>query len=59
MIKGTAARFQKNQAVLNKCYADFLAHYDSEIKAKRPEYEDHRPAVDEFQRAALAAKGKP
>jgi Double zinc ribbon len=58
MILGTAARFQKNQRELDKSYAGFLAHYDAEIKAQRPEYEDHRPALEEFQRAAQAAKGK-
>jgi hypothetical protein len=58
MIRGTVARFQKNQQLVDRNYAEFLAHYDAELKAKRPEYADHRPALEEFQRAALAAKGK-
>ncbi len=57
VLRGTVARFQRNQAVLDRSYRDFLAHYDAELKAKRPEYELHRRAIEDFRRAALDRKG--
>jgi len=57
VLRGTVARFQKDQAVLDRSYRDFLAHYDAELEAKRPEYELHRRALEDFRRAALDRKG--
>ena len=57
IVKGTIARFQKDQAALNLAYAAFLKHYDAEAAAKRPEYAEHPRAVEDFLRAAREAKG--
>ena len=53
IVRGTVARFRKDDRVLRKAYADFLAHYDSEIKRARPEYEEHKTSLEDFRRAAL------
>ncbi|MBP6670346.1 MAG: zinc ribbon domain-containing protein [Gemmatimonadales bacterium] len=58
VIKGTIARFQSDQAGLKKSYADFLAHYDTESKQARPEYSEHPRALEEFLKAAQAARGQ-
>jgi hypothetical protein len=56
IIKGTVARFQKDQKVLSQAYVDFLRHYDAEMKAGRPEYQEHKTSVEDFRKAALDAK---
>lgn len=48
MIRGAIARFQKDDAGLKKAYADFLAHYDAEMKAGRVEYSEHERSVQSF-----------
>lgn len=55
MIRGTVARWEKNDKALQQAYRDFLQHYDSEIKLGRPEYADHQRSVDEFHQQALSA----
>jgi hypothetical protein len=57
IVKGTIARFQKNQAALGTAYTAFLKHYDAEAARKRPEYGEHPRAVEEFLKAAREAKG--
>jgi hypothetical protein len=52
VVRGTIARFQKNDRVLRQTYADFLAHYEKEKALKRPEYEDHPKALEDFLSAA-------
>jgi hypothetical protein len=54
MIRGAIARFQKDDAAKKRAYADFLSHYDAEITRGRPEYTDHRRAIDEFLASAKA-----
>ena len=54
IVKGTIARFQNDEKALPRIYADFLKHYDAERAAKRPEYEEHPRAVEEFLKAAQA-----
>jgi hypothetical protein len=56
ILRGTVARWQKDDMALGRAYAGFLEHYDAEIKAARPEYTDHKASVDEFHRQALEAK---
>lgn len=56
IVQGTIARFKKDNAGLARSYAAFLSHYDAEIKAARPEYQQHKPSLDEFHRAATEAK---
>jgi len=58
IVRGTVARFRKDDRALNKAYADFLAHYDPEIKRARPEYEEHKTSLDDFRKAALDAKSQ-
>jgi hypothetical protein len=53
VIRGTVARWQKDETALQVAYAGFLQHYDAEMKAKRPEYADHKTSLDEFRAAAL------
>lgn len=56
MIRGAAARFSKDDVALNQAYADFLNHYDAEMKAGRPEYTDHKRSIDDFHKQATDAK---
>jgi len=57
VIQGTVARFRKDEKALDRAYSGFLKHYDAEIKAGRPEYQEHRRSVDDFRKAALQAGG--
>lgn len=54
IVRGTIARFQKNDAVLQQAYKDFRSHYAAEKKRARPEYEDHAKSIEEFRVAAGA-----
>jgi hypothetical protein len=56
IIRGTVARFRKDQPELKRAYADFLKRYDAEMKAARPEYAEHQTSLDDFRKAALDAK---
>lgn len=55
MLRGTVAEFKGDKAALARSQQDFLAHYDSEIRARRPEYDIHKPLVDDFHDRAVAA----
>jgi len=57
VVKGTLARFQKDQAGLERAYRDFLKHYDAEQKANRVEYTEHPRALADFLAQARAATG--
>jgi hypothetical protein len=52
VIRGTAARLQGDPTTLNRAQRDFLAHYQSEMAAKRVEYQEHQPVLDEFKQQA-------
>ena len=56
VIRGTVARWQKDDKALAGAYAGFLKHYDAELKAARPEYADHKRSIDEFHQQAQRAK---
>jgi hypothetical protein len=56
VIRGTVARFRKDQPELKRAYAGFLKRYDAEMKAARPEYAEHRTSLDDFRKAALEAR---
>jgi hypothetical protein len=58
LVRGTIARFKQDQKGLKQSYADFLAHYDAETKANRPEYQAHPRALEQFLKDARAARGK-
>jgi hypothetical protein len=53
IIRGTVARFRKDQPELKRAYAAFLKRYDAEMRAARPEYAEHRTSLDDFRKAAL------
>jgi len=53
LIRGTVARLAGEARPLDAAYDGFLAAWDAEIKAARPEYRDHRPMLDQFHQAAL------
>ncbi|MDZ4864652.1 MAG: zinc ribbon domain-containing protein [Gemmatimonadota bacterium] len=57
IVKGTIARFQKDQAALGVAYTAFLKHYAAEAALKRPEYAEHPRAVEDFLTAARTAEG--
>jgi hypothetical protein len=48
VVRGTVAQFQRDQAALARAQRDFLAHYQAETAAKRVEYLEHQPVIDEF-----------
>lgn len=54
VVRGTIARFQKNDRVLRQTYANFLAHYEAEQARRRAEYLDHPKALEDFLKAAKA-----
>src|SRR5262249_54057108 len=56
LIRGTVARWQKDEGTLASSYAAFLSHYDAEMKVGRSEYGEHSRALEEFRQAALKTK---
>jgi hypothetical protein len=58
LIRGTVARLAGEARPLDAAYDGFLAAWDAEIKAARPEYRDHRPMLDQFHQAALESRRK-
>lgn len=56
VIQGTVARWNKDDAALQKAYKDFLSHYDAEMKKGRPEYGDHERMMTDFQQAATSGQ---
>jgi Double zinc ribbon len=56
LIRGTVARWQKDDAALASSYAAFLSHYDAEMKAARGEYTEHSRALEDFRQAAQEKK---
>lgn len=52
LIRGTAARLQNDPAALTQAERDFLAHYPAESAAKRVEYLEHGPVIEEFKNEA-------
>lgn len=58
VIRGTLARWKRDDRAMAEAYAGFLEHVDAELAAGRPEYEEHRTSIDQFGRAAAAAAGR-
>lgn len=54
LIRADVAEQENDTKALSRAYAQFLAAYDAEIKANRPEYLDHRPILDDFHTRASA-----
>lgn len=58
LIRGTAAGLVGNSPLLARASADFLAAWEQEMRAGRPEYRDHQVMLDQFRARAQAAGGK-
>jgi hypothetical protein len=54
VIRGTVARFRKDEKGLKAAYDAFLKRYDEEMKAGRQEYGEHRTSLEDLRRAATA-----
>jgi hypothetical protein len=52
LIRGEAAKQEKDDKALTRSYAAFMAAYEAEIKAGRKEYQEHQPWLDEFRTRA-------
>jgi hypothetical protein len=48
----------QGEKALGESYTQFLKHYDEEMKANRPEYEEHRTSVENFRTGALEGRKK-
>ena len=55
IVKATVGRWNHNDAAEKSAYADFLSHYDAELKVARPEYAAHKTIMDDMRQRALAA----
>ena len=58
VVRGTVARFQKDEKELSRAYGGFLKRYEPEMKLNRPEYSEHQNSLNDFRKAALAAPAK-
>jgi hypothetical protein len=56
VIRGTVARWGRNEAALDAAHKEFLAGYDREIARGRGEYRDHQIILDRFR---AEARGEP
>jgi hypothetical protein len=54
VIRGETADRQNRMTDLNRSYRDFLSHYDAELRSGRPEYDDHKPVLENFKTKASA-----
>ena len=52
LIRGMAARLAGDDRLLARAQAGFLAAWDSEMKAGRPEYRDHQAMLEQFRGGA-------
>jgi hypothetical protein len=58
LVRATAGRLVGDERLVRRATADFLAAWDAEVKAGRPEYRDHQTMLDQF-RASAGSAGKP
>jgi hypothetical protein len=60
IIQGTAAGLQRDSAAQARAERQFLNDYPAEMAAKRVEYLEHRPVIEEFKaEAQKSVNGKP
>ncbi len=52
MIRAAVAEAKGDKAGITKAHRAFLSHYDGEIAQNRPEYQEHKAALEEFRRQA-------
>lgn len=55
LIRGTEAQLAGDRPALRRAQTDFLAAWDAEQKAARPEYRDHQAMLQQFHDAAKGA----
>ncbi len=58
VVQGTTARWARDDEALAVAYQGFLASYDREMKANRPEYGEHRASIEGFRREAEGTAGR-
>jgi hypothetical protein len=58
LVRATAGRLVGDERLVRRATADFLAAWDAEVKAGRPEYRDHQTMLDQF-RASAGKAGAP
>jgi hypothetical protein len=59
LIRGTAARLVNNEPLVRQANAAFLAAWDDEMKAGRPEYKDHQVMLEQFHDMARGGGSPP
>lgn len=52
MLRAEVARARNDQPMLTKSRKAFLEHFDAQIAAGRPEYQEHRSMLDDFKAQA-------
>lgn len=57
IVRGTVAEFQGDATGRVAAFEEFERHYPAEIVKSRPEYQEHRPLIDDFKRSADSAGG--
>ncbi len=57
IVRGETAGWTNDSAGRARARRDFLEHYDTEMKAGRVEYLEHKPAVDDFKANRRATPG--
>jgi hypothetical protein len=58
IIRGEVAALQHDSAAHARAGREFLAHYEAEMKARRVEYLEHEPAIDDFRKEAEKGEGR-
>ncbi|HEX5962842.1 MAG TPA: zinc ribbon domain-containing protein [Gemmatimonadales bacterium] len=53
VIRGEVAKLRGDSTLLGRAERDFLSHYDAEMGAKRVEYLEHQPVLEQFKADAL------
>jgi hypothetical protein len=56
VIRGTIARLEGNRQETARAEREFLARFPAETAAKRVEYLEHRPVLEDFKREAEGGK---
>lgn len=52
LVRGTVARLMNDSLAEHRAQQDFMSHYRAETAARRMEYLEHQPVLDEFRREA-------
>lgn len=59
LVRGMAGRLVGDERLLRRATADFMAAWDAETKAGRPEYRDHQAMLDQFRASAGVVSSPP